>query len=846
MTCEVDKVPGFKKINKTNGDSRPVLLFIDYEVPQYDLFAGSRTNFMYLEMLVGMGLDVKFMAEDFQRVEPYSTELNKLGIETLDGQWYQKNWQQWLQDNGQDIDYVFIHKPDPAETFLPAVKRYTNAAIIYQCHDLHHLRLQRKAELECDQSIFDEAKIYEEKENFIFANSDVLLTFSSVEEEYIKGKFPHKQVFTVPLFFYPNTREVHYDDDRRHGLLYVGACAHSPNRDAVAWFCSEVFPLIQSQIPGIVLNVVGANPPEEISSLHSDGIRILGRVSEVQLKELYESVRMMVVPLRFGAGVKGKVIESLYNGVPLVSTAVGLEGIKDIEQLASPRDTAADFAAEVVSLYGDDKKLEKLSKLGTEFVGEHFTLNKTTQRMAEILEVAGKEAALRPEQTDPDAPPRLIALYLPQYHPIPENDEWWGQGFTEWTNVKKATPLFPGHYQPHVPADLGYYDLRDEETQAAQADLAQKYGIEGFCYYHYWFNGHRLLEHPLAEVLESGKPDFPFCICWANENWTRRWDGEENQVLMRQEYSEEDDRTHILSLLPVFKDKRYIRVNGKPFFLVYRTENMPDPARTAEIWREEARKAGIGELFLCRVESIEKCDPHEIGFDAAVEFAPDWWNKGPQLKADPKLFSQHKGSPGEACNDNWIHSYQDLADAMMDKEIPAYKWFRCVTPSWDNWARRKDGANIFLGSTPEIYKQWLSGAIENTLSRFSGDERIVFVNAWNEWAEGNHLEPDEKFGHGYLEATKRALEECQLAADSRRPGASEDVKLGQYLNEMVNRTPAPEQFVAEDPRLAKLERLVAKQELQLEEFMSSTSWRATVPLRWAKQYLLDIKKKFSA
>ena len=226
---------------------------------------------------------------------------------------------------------------------------------------------------------------------------------------------------------------------------------------------------------------------------------------------------------------------------------------------------------------------------------------------------------------------RLIAMYLPQYHPIPENDEWWGKGFTEWRNVSKAKPQFKGHYQPHLPADLGFYDLRVEESRIAQAELAKQYGIHGFCYYHYWFNGRRLLERPLEEVLKSGKPDFPFCICWANENWTRRWDGEEQNVLMKQVYSEEDDRNHIRDLFRIFKDRRYIRVNGKPVFLVYRTENIPDPKRTAEIWREEARRAGVGELYLVRVESIGGCDPVSIGFDAALEFAPDWQRKGPRI-----------------------------------------------------------------------------------------------------------------------------------------------------------------------------------------------------------------------
>lgn len=319
---------------------------------------------------------------------------------------------------------------------------------------------------------------------------------------------------------------------------------------------------------------------------------------------------------------------------------------------------------------------------------------------------------------------------------------------------------------------------------------------------------------------------------------------------MRQEYSEEDDRLHIQSLLPVFEDERYIRVNGKPFFLVYRTELMPDPARTADIWREEARKAGIGELFLCRVESIEKIDPADINFDAAVEFAPDWWNKGEQLKADPNLFSQGKGDVGEIVNDNWIHSYQGMVDDMMNKETPAYKWFRCVTPSWDNWARRKDGANILLGSTPDKFQRWLLNMIDSTLLRLRGEERIVFINAWNEWAEGNHLEPDQKFGRGYLEATKRALEESKLAADARRPGAPEIVKLGRYMQQLatrnldLNRPEKAKPFI-QDREVRKLRRELNRRDQEIEELRSSTSWRATVPIRWVKQLILDLKNRRS-
>ena len=205
---------------------------------------------------------------------------------------------------------------------------------------------------------------------------------------------------------------------------------------------------------------------------------------------------------------------------------------------------------------------------------------------------------------------RLIAFYLPQYHPIPENDSWWGKGFTEWSNVAKASPLFEGHYQPHLPADLGFYDLRVPEIREQQAGLAKEYGIHGFCYYYYWFDGKRLLERPLNDVLRLGRPDFPFCVCWANEPWTRNWDGKHAEVLMPQTQSSDTDERFIMELLPALRDDRYIRINGRALLLVYRTELLPDARSTALVWREIASRHGI-ELYLCRVES-SKIDPADI------------------------------------------------------------------------------------------------------------------------------------------------------------------------------------------------------------------------------------------
>ena len=358
---------------------------------------------------------------------------------------------------------------------------------------------------------------------------------------------------------------------------------------------------------------------------------------------------------------------------------------------------------------------------------------------------------------------KAIAFYLPQYHPIPENDKWWGKGFTEWINVAKAKPLFPGHYQPHLPADLGFYDLRLSEVRQAQADLAREYGIYGFCYYHYWFQGKRLLDRPFNEVLKSGKPDFPFCLCWANENWTRTWDGLEKNILIEQNYSEEDDRQHIQWLVKAFQDPRYIRIEGKPLFLVYRANKIPNPLKTTSIWRDEARKMGIEEIFLCRVESFpdEHQDPTKLGFDAAVEFQPDYLRiRRVTILGRDKIWqlARKLGLSNNAYRNNRIYDYSSFVEKILKKREPPYLCFPCVNPSWDNTARRKKDALILTNSTPEIYESWLKFVVKS-ITKKTG-EKLVFINAWNEWAEGNHLEPCQKWGRAYLEATRRAIIDC--------------------------------------------------------------------------------------
>lgn len=352
--------------------------------------------------------------------------------------------------------------------------------------------------------------------------------------------------------------------------------------------------------------------------------------------------------------------------------------------------------------------------------------------------------------------PTLIAYYLTQFHPIPENDAWWGKGFTEWTNVTKSAPLFNRHYQPHLPSELGFYDLRVRETRRAQIELAKQYGIGGFCYYYYWFSGKRLLESPIEDMLADKESDMPFMLMWANENWTRRWDGAEHSVLIKQLYRAEDDLEFIKSVAPYLRDERYIRLNGAPVLAVYLPQLLPDPHRTIEVWRKYCRAEGIGDLHLSCAYTRGNWDHAAYGFDSGIEFPPHNLSMDQNRTLEQQL---HFFTP-ESCQ---VRDFSAAASEYLSRQYGRdNRGYRAVFTSWDNSPRKKKGGTIFLNGTPENYEWWLSQAIDKTEAAFPGEQSFVFINAWNEWAEGAHLEPDQRYGRGFLEATARALNGTKL------------------------------------------------------------------------------------
>lgn len=352
--------------------------------------------------------------------------------------------------------------------------------------------------------------------------------------------------------------------------------------------------------------------------------------------------------------------------------------------------------------------------------------------------------------------PRLVALYLPQFHPIPENDVAWGKGFTEWTNVAGARARFVGHQQPILPADLGFYDLRVEETIYDQIELAKKNGIYGFCFYYYWFSGKRLLNKPLDIFLKHKEWDFNFMISWANENWTKRWDGLDNDVIVAQQYLKNDPLNFIQDVEDILLDPRYIKENGKPVLIVYRGSQLKDPTQYIKVWRSYFKDKHDQQLHIVSVLGFEATDPRAFGFDAGMEFEPLTIAKRMDFNAEIPLPPQVHD---RLLDGNFTGGVMDYRQAALNYDgTPAFDFptHKSIMPSWDNDARKKgNGPTVVFGSNPDIYAHWLENLIRNETKHTQSP--LLFINAWNEWAEGAVLEPTQHLGHGYLNRTSEVL-----------------------------------------------------------------------------------------
>jgi glycosyltransferase involved in cell wall biosynthesis len=873
-----------------------------YGVPRPHRDSGSKRLFDLMRFLRARGWDLTFVAAAGIHDEVDARRLRRLGITVYDAELTSI---ELLAETAQ-FDIALFAFWQIAELMLPLFRAHSpKTRVVVDSVDAQFVRDARRAYRlgpsggptallgsDYGDEIVGELNVY--------AAADCVLAVSQAEADLLGSLMnDHTLAHCVPDSEHSVTDRSGYED--RRGMLFVGSFDHPPNADAVRYACQEILPLVPEALRREhPLYVVGDSLDETVRAYAegTDHVRLVGWVPA--LAPYYERARVVLVPLRYGAGTKRKVIQALMANVPMVATSIGAEGLhledeRDfllandapsfaaaIERLLEDRalwETLASVDADVIERHSEEavadalfealddtlardpkppslprstrkqlnrrilyqaaqKFVPEIERMLDEFVAPGATVVVANEGLLELLRLQGREALPLPHesrQTEKDMlaaleqaaragaevlvvpkvslwwnerfntlqaslgrrfaeiastevcdlydlrrrpaglrlrradrregsevgedaeSVQLIAFYLPQFHPIPENDAWWGEGFTEWRNVASAEPLFEDHYQPRLPSNLGFYDLRLSETREAQADLARAHGITGFCYYHYWFSGKQLLERPFDEVLASGRPDFPFCLCWANEPWSRRWDGKEQDVLQPQSYSEEDDHRHIAWLLPALLDQRAIRVEGKPLFLVYQGRELPDAARTTEIWQAAARESGLPGLHLVTVETGWDAgwDATSVGFDAKVLFQPQFsiLDTVPKLDLGPDATR--------------VFDYQEAWKVLAHPDPVDYARYDCVCPSWDNTARRGDASWVLHNSSPEAYQAWLELALRRALDRPAA-ERLVFLNAWNEWAEGAYLEPDRRNGLAYLEATRRAREGVGAGGVTRR------------------------------------------------------------------------------
>jgi len=778
-------------------------LVASYYLPQPDRDSGGRRLHDLILFLLEAGWDVDFVAlHGIDKHAEYAQSLRRQGVAVHDDSPSDGADGSWVRNDGfaelvgrVSFDLAILTFWPVAEFYMPLLRKLSpQTRVVVDSVDVHFVRESRRITGDRDASprerLLDRHYATDlVSELNVYTAADTVLTVSMAERRLLETVLGD----AVTVRDVPDCEDASPSPlpiDERSGLLLLGSYQHPPNVEALEFFCADVLPLID---PALLAKhpvyIVGNGLNERLAGLAGGHkhVRMVGWVPDVT--PYFHRVRASVVPLLYGAGTKRKMVQALMHGTPTVTTDIGAEGLDLVadEHVLIANDAAA-IAAGIERLLTDDDLCRSLASQGLKHIRQSRSreaaraafleavqdvqtalpkpsilperriedyqarvIRNHKETLAREIRTAATSALITAVSNSDDEPigpvtARLIAFYLPQFHPIPENDTWWGRGFTEWRNVGKARPLFAGHHQPQLPTDLGFYDLRLAETRKAQADLARQHGIHGFCYYHYWFQGKRLLERPFAEVLASGEPDFPFCLCWANEPWSRRWDGSESEVLQPQGYSAEDDLAHIRWLLGPLSDRRAIRIDGRPVFMVYRADQLPEPARTTDIWRREAERAGLPGLSLLAVESGWDAgwDATQVGFDAKVLFQPQFSLLGtvPRLDVGP---SQTR-----------VFDYDTAWPLLASPPPVAYPRFDTVFPGWDNSARRGEESWVVHGNTPASYEEWLRCAVNRTLTR-PPDQRVVFINAWNEWAEGAHLEPDRKHGRGFLEATRRAV-----------------------------------------------------------------------------------------
>ena len=589
-------------------------------------------------------------------------------------------------------------------------------------------------------------------------------------------------------------------------LLYSGNVHFSIADDIARLYAAVV--LLRRQGRKVRLVRTGWNHPSipvlEDPELEAAAIE-LGFVDREMVPRLVKGSDLLVQPGRSDLfndyRFPSKLPEYLISGRPVVlpDSNIGTY-LNDRHHVLKLRDgSLSELVGKIATLIDDPDLRASLGRNGRAFAAAKLTWPTAVNRIEPFLErlvaahkpvpvhgpngdgeprdapKGGEEASAR---EDNKYPIKVIAHYLPQFHPIPENDKWWGKGFTEWTNVARAKPWFRGHPQPRFPTELGYYDLRVTETMREQAELAKEYGVHGFCFYYYWFSGRRLLERPLDLWLADPSLDLPFCLSWANEPWSRRWDGSEEDVLMPQYYRDEDTDNFFYDVLPFLQDPRYIKVAGEPLLIVYRITEMPRSSRMIARWKELAREAGFPGLHVACTQSFGISDPRPYGADSAVEFLPAHVDR---MLLDP---ARVHGVSSEFAG--YLEDYISCAMRAINAEPKDYVQYRGCFPMWDNTARRQQRGHVFINESTKAYSYWLRYLVQETMIRRDQQEPLIFVNAWNEWAEGTYLEPDQRHGRSLLEVSKAAIEQgildCELGYDPDRE---------QAFTEFVSRVPEP-------------------------------------------------------